>query len=170
MKPKKINTVPNGTIIIMVMWFEIFFTFLIGLFLLPRMEAIGVFFLTLICFVILLNYLSRKHWNFIEASEEGVSHHRESYNWEDVCITVKCHNGGKTADYYAFFDDHFLTDKEVDSKLIKRKGFYMILTSKRVTLLLSNYQKEIKFLNESPYRAHKNITTQIKLHNARFAK
>lgn len=173
MKSKKINTVPNGAGIVVIIWCEIILTLLIGLSLLPQIEAIGLFCFTLMFGGALIHYLTLKHWNFIALSKNGIRHRKEEYIWEDVFITVKCcnpHFARKSFDYFAFFDNHFLTDEEIGSKLIQRKGFYMILTSQRIDLLLSNYQKEIKFLNTSMYRRNKDITTKIKLHNAKFAK
>ena len=135
MNSKKINTVPNGTILIITIVFEIILTLMIGLSLLPEIEAIGVFSFTLMFCITLIYYLILKHWNFIEVSKEGISHRQDRYNWGNVFITVKCSSpifSRKSFDYYAFFDDHFLTDEEIASKVIKRKGFYMILTEKRI--------------------------------------
>ena len=173
MNSKKINTVPNGVGIVVIIWLEIFLTLLVGLSLLPKIEAIGVFGFTLMFGVALMHYLALKHWNFIEISRDGVRHRKESYIWENVFITVKCCNpkfARNNFDYYAYFDDHFLTDTEIDSKSVKKKGFYIILTSKRVDLLLPNYQKEVNILNESTFRENAKITNKIKLHNELIAK
>lgn len=49
-------------------------------------------------------------------------------------------------DYYVFFDDYYLSWKETESKLIKRKGFHNILTAKRTEYLLSYCRKKYLFL------------------------
>lgn len=173
MKSKKVNTVPNGVGIIVVICLEILLILLIGLFLLPKIESVGIFCFAIVAGVALIHYISLKHWNFIEISTDGVFHQKENYTWKDVFITVKCSNPNfarNSFDYYAFFDNHFLTNEEVESKWIKRKGFYIILTSKRIELLLQNYQKEIKVLNVSMYRGNEDITNQIKQHNEKFTK
>ena len=61
-----------------------------------------------------------------------------------------------------------MDDIEVDSKLIIRKGFCVILTPKRIELLLSAYPKEVMMLNENTYRGNADITAQIMRHNYQF--
>ena len=112
--------------------------------------------------------MANQHWNFIEVSGEGVCHKRERYRWEDVRITVTCRKptfSRNAFEYYAFFDDHFLSDEETASKAIKRKGFFLILNKKRLDLLLSNYPSKIRLLNENHDRGNAYITNQIQMHN-----
>ncbi len=173
MKSKKVNTIPGGVAIIVVIGFDILLTLVLGLILLPKIESIGLFIFTLIFLVALVRFLANRYWNFILVSKEGVCHGQDCYSWGDVFVTVKCRKPNferNSFDYYAFFDDHFLTQEEAESKLIKKKGFYLVLTRKRVTWLLFNYNKKIIILNESAYRRNKDIITQIKSHNLKFVR
>ena len=175
MKAKKINTVPNGVAIIVVIAFEILLCLVLGIALLPAVEAIGVFSFSFFCLVMLLDHIRHKHYNFIEVSDRGLCHGNDSYSWKDVCITVGYDAPNMCRNYYVycvFFDDHYLTQKECESRSIKRKGFYLILNRKRMNWLLSSYQKKIKTFDEYPRSLHldKNIIAQIKLHNLKFVK
>ena len=173
MKTKKINTVPNGVVIVVIIVFEIFLTLVLGIALLPAVEALGLFAFSFVFLVSLVHYITHKYCNFIDVSDSVICHGRNSYNWENVFITVEYAKPNflrNSFDYYVFFDDHYLAKAEVNSKSLKRKGFYLILTRKRTKWLLSSYQKEIKILDESPYPRSQDIITQIKLHNLKFVK
>lgn len=164
MKVKKINTIPNGRIIIFTIAFEILLTFLLGVMLLPSITAVGLFAFSLVFSMIMIYYLKHKYWNFIEMSKKIVCHNNQSYDWDDVYITVtysKPNIARNSFDYYVYFDDHYLSEEEIESKSIKSKGFYMMLTEKRTELLLGFEPKKIKILKESPYSRNKIILQKI---------
>jgi len=169
MKNKKINTIPNGRGIIAIMVFLFLLFFLTGLVLLPDIKgSMGLFAFSIFFLLGSIHFIANQHWNLIEVTSDGVCHKQERYRWEDVCITVTCRKptfSRNAFEYYAFFDDHFLTDEETTSKVIKRKGFYLILNKKRLDLLLSNYPNMLRLLNENHYRGNAYITNQIQMHN-----
>lgn len=173
MKAQKLNTVPNGIAIIVVVGCEVFLTLILGITLLPAVEAMGLFAFSFIFLMCLIQYITHKYCNFIEISDKIVCHGSDSYSWENVFITIgfsKPNFLRKSFDYYAFFDDHYLAKEEINSQSLKRKGFYLILNSKRTKLLLSYSQKAIKIFEEAQYYRNKNIITQIKTHNLKFVK
>ena len=168
MKRKRINTIPNGTVVVWILVFEILLTSIMGISLLPAVEAIGLFAFSLFFILSLLHYIKNKHWNFIEETESGICHGKENYSWESVCITVMYRRPNflrNAYEYYVYFDDHYLSKDEIDSKLVKDKGFYIILTPNRMKWLTRRYHKEIKIVEECPYNISKEITEQIRLHN-----
>ena len=173
MKAKKLNTIPNGLVVVIIIVFEILLTLVLGIALLPAIEALGLFAFSFVFLVSLIHYITHKYCNFIEVSNGFICHKEDSYTWENVFITVQSTKPNflrNSFDYYVFFDDHYLTQEEANSKFIKRKGFYLMLTRKRTNWLLSYYQKNLKILDESTYGRNKDIITRIKLHNLKFEK
>lgn len=171
MKSKKMNTVPNGIGVIIVLAFAIRTIFLMGIVLLPSLEAIGLFLISGTLLVSLIQFINNNYCNFIDVSTESIRHKMDSYSWENVCITIGYTKPNFLRNAYvhwAFFDDHYLTKEEINSKSLKRKGFYLELTRKRTKWLLSTYKKPIIILEEAPYYRNKDIITQIRLHNLKI--
>lgn len=171
MKAKKINTVPNGMGMVIIILFEIFLTLILGVVLLPKPESVGMFAFSLIFLIALADYINKKHWNFIYVFEDRICHGHEEYKWQDVYVTVKVSKptfARNSYDHYIYFDDHYLTKEECESRAIRKKGFFMILTYKRAEWLFQLYQKRIKILNESPYRRSKKMMDQIKEYNLKY--
>lgn len=163
---KKVNTIPNGVIIIIVTFFMAFVFIFISIIIIPKEEgfitlAMGLFFIVSIFY-----YVKTKHLNFIYISEEGVKHKNEIIAWEDLHITMK-HSTPISArnsyDYYFYFDTKYLTESELISKGIKDKGFYIIVNKKRANFILELYNKEVKIIKEGP--AAKKIFNIIMDHN-----
>lgn len=168
MKVKKINTVPNGRIVIIIFILECFLPLFIGLILLPRIESFGLFAFSLVFLWGAMDCISKKHWNFIFVSEDYIYHGDEKYKWEDVFITGMTSSPNfmrRFYTYYVYFDDHYLTMKECRSKATQKKGFYIMLNPKRIELLLRFYQKEIKMLDEIPFSPNNKTMNAIKIHN-----
>ena len=171
MKTKRFNTVPNGKAIVITMFCEFVSFVIISIPLFPKAEAFGILAFSLILLIAMFDYISKKYWNFIDVTEDYVSHNRDRYSWEDVYLTVRCKPPTferNSYEYYVFFDDHYLTEKECNSKAVKRRGFYLILTMKRAALLFELYPKKIILLNESPYHRSQKLTDFIKQHNSHF--
>ncbi|MBR2010570.1 MAG: hypothetical protein IKA06_02315 [Clostridia bacterium] len=166
---KKINTIPWGKSIIVIVGLLFLLFLMMSAVLFPDVIAIALLVFSLAFVLMFLHFLSNKYWNVVEISEDGVFHGKDMYKWKDVFITVKCKNPSfdrNSYDLYAFFDDHFLSDAEVDSKTVKRKGFYFILTISRTEWLLSNYHNRVKMLNENTYRGNATIINTINKHNS----
>ncbi len=168
--PRKINTIPRGSLLF---WTLCVFSPALMLFccviLQPAPEA-------WICVAVALGveflgsfYIYRiKCWNFVCFSKEGVSHRKTTYTWSEACITIKYQKSlyrKLSYDYYIYFSDHYLSEKECQSKKLRKEGFYLILTAKRLDLLLSLYPKKVRIINELPGRHSKNILDRIKWHN-----
>lgn len=153
MKIKKINTIPNGQFIIFTMFIMLILTLVIGIVLIPSRESIGAFVFSMIFVLAIINYISTKHLNYIYFSSEEIRHKKEKFQWENVFITMK-HSKPKFSrnsfDYYIYFSNHYLTEEEIKSKEIKKKGLYLVLTKKRAEYILPHYQKEVKILSCSP--------------------
>lgn len=68
-------------------------------------------------------------------------------------------------DVYIYFDDHYLTEKEVHSFAIKKKGFYIILNGERTQYVLSHYSKSVRVLNNYALVDRDVVMSMISKHN-----
>jgi hypothetical protein len=48
-----------------------------------------------------------------------------------------------------YFDNHFLTESEIKTREIKRKGFYILCTDRRLKQILPLYNKKINIASDS---------------------
>lgn len=170
MNPKRMNTIPYGMFIVILIAICFGLTFLLGLFFLPNAESIGFFMFSLIFFIAFVDYISKKHWNIVTVSTDRISHGKFDYCWDEVFITLKQAKptfARNSLDLYVFFDDHYLSPEETESKAIKRKGFYLVLTYERAKFLLPFYQKRIRVLNQSVYQRNEKIMALIESHNSK---
>jgi hypothetical protein len=171
MKNKKMNTIPNGEIIVYILFFQLIFNLVGAIILIPKPESIGLIVLSFPFVLALFDYISTKHFNFIFVSSDEVWHKNEKYAWQDVFITMK-HSRPRFSrnsfDYYFYFSDHYLTEEEIKAKELKKKGFYIVLTKNRAEYLLPLYRKEVKVLSESPYA--QKILDIVVNHNGLFSK
>lgn len=62
-----------------------------------------------------------------------------------------------------------MTDKEVHSFAIKRKGFYMILNYDRTQYVLSRYGKAVRVLNNLALIDRDGVMSMITMHNVKFS-
>ena len=171
MEIKKINTVPYGRVVIIVMYCEIILMLLLSIPLFPRKEAYGLIAFSAIFIPSIIDLTSKKYWNYIEVTKDYVCHNDKKHSWETVCITIKCNEptfARNSYEYYVFFDDHYLTEEECNSKSVKKSGFFLILTMKRAIMLFQLYPKKINVLNESPYYRSNKITEYIRQHNLKY--
>ena len=153
-KVKKINTIPNGQVIILLIFLILILTLIIGLMLIPKLESVGVFVFSLIFLFALIDYISTKHLNYIYVTDDEIWHNKTRFNWENIFITMKHSNprfSRNSFDYYFYFSDHYLSDIEIKSKHIKKSGFYIALTKNRALYILMLYKKEVMILNQSLY-------------------
>ena len=168
MKPSKINTIPCGSLIILVLFLEMSLCFLLAMFLLPNLESIGLFSFALIFLIAIIYYISKKYLNFIYLTKDHIWHGKEKHTWDTVFVTANFSYlpGARCALVcYLYFDDHYLTEEECKSKEIKKKGFYITAKQKRLELILKLYRKKIKILTESQYTQCQKICDLIKQHN-----
>lgn len=168
---RKMNTVPGGIGIITVLFFDFLLVAIIGLSLLYSDVAVAVVLLSLCLLLPIPILLSQKYWNFIYISDSGVRNGKDQFDWDSVYVTVKhvTHSFTRnTIEYNIYFDDHYLTLAETKSRKIKKKGFYLVLTSKRTDYILQYYQKPIRLLNKTSYRGNKKILEIIQTHNKKY--
>ena len=168
MKPSKINTIPCGSLIILVLFLELILCFLLAVLLLPKPESIALFFFSLVFLIAIIHFISKKYLNFIYLTKDYIWHGKEKYTWDTVFVTANFSYlpGARCALVcHLYFDDHYLTQQECQSKEIKKKGFYITIKQKRLELILELYRKKIKILTEPQYIQCQKICDLIKQHN-----
>ena len=168
MKSKKMNTVPNGAIILILILFEIILTLVIGIMLIPSLVSLGMFAFSIVFLLSGVYYIYKKHLNYVKVSSKGVQHKKTNYTWQEVYITITYSRPTfirNSYDYYMFFSDHYLTKEEVESKEQIKDGFYLIVNLKRVKYLLQRYSRKVNFLGESPYDRARAVTKFVNDHN-----
>ena len=169
MKQLKINTIPYGTLIIMTLFLEFILCIVLAIFLFPKLESIALFSFSLIFLIIIRHYILGKYYNFIYLSNDSIWHRNEKYTWDTVFVTAKFSyipNTRAALGCYLYFDNHYLTQAECQSKGILKKGFYITVKQKRLELLLKLYRKKIMILNEPQFNQCQKICNFIKQHNS----
>lgn len=146
----------------------IFFSF--GAFFLPNAEGIAVIVVGL-GFVMYSFYLIHcKYLNYITLTDTKVSASKQTFSWDEVFITMShyfIHKSIRREDYYIFFDDHYLSEEEIYSRSIKKNAFYLMVTPKRLDVIMQRYNKKIKLLSRCGVdRQH--LYDKVCEHNQRF--
>lgn len=170
----KYNTVPNGRIILGSFWaIDIVFVFMCLCLLVGKAEEgfmVLPFAILMSVFVIVFHW--KKYCNVLTFSDSTISLKKRCVSWSDVYITAYCSGMTflrKNYDIYIFFDDHYLTEKEVHSMSIRRKGFYIILNYERADYILSRYAKKIELLNNYALVDRDGVMSMIVMHNEAFS-
>ncbi len=121
-------------------------------------------------FIIVFHW--KKYSNVIKFTNEKITLKRKSISWNDVYITLYCPGPTflrKNYDVYIYFDDHYLTEKEVHSFAIKKKGFFIILNGERTQYILSHYLKNVRVLNNYALVDRDGVMSMIMSHNVTFS-
>ncbi len=168
MKQLKINTVPYGSIIILTLFLEFILVLVLAVISLPKLESIALFSFSPIFLIAIIHYISRKYFNFIYLTKDSIRHRNEKYTWDTVFLTANFSyipNTRAALGCYLYFDNHYLTQEECQSKGIRKKGFYITVKQKRLELILKLYRKKIMILNEPQFDRCQKICDFIKQHN-----
>lgn len=173
MKQLKINTIPYGTLIITALFLEFILCIVLAIILIPKLESIALVSLSLIFLIAIRRYMLGKYFNFIYLSKDSIWHGNEKYTWDTVFITANFSyipNTRTALGCYLYFDNHYLTQEECQSKEIRKKGFYITVKQKRLELILKSYPKKIMILNELQFNQCQKICSFIKQHNSMYDK
>lgn len=169
---KKLNTVPHGSAVIVTLYIETAVCFICFLFMLPKKEAWYVFTFFLAFALSALYFISKKYLNFLYISNDMILYKNEKLKWEDAYITMSYMRprvDRNAYDYYFYFSDHYLSKDEIESQNLLQKGFYIILTVKRIEYICSLYRKEVRILEEAPYRRVNHwLLEPVKTHNSKI--
>lgn len=170
----KYNTVPNGRIILGFFWaIDIVFIFMCLCLLLGKAEEgfmVLPFAVLMSAFVVVFHW--KKYSNVLTFTNDKVLLKKKSISWDDVYITAYCTGPTfirKNYDIYIYFDDHYLTSKEVRSAKIKRKGLYLILDYERASYILFRYAKKVEVLNNYALVDREGVMCMIMMHNTKFS-
>lgn len=165
---KKYNSIPNGKVIVGCLWFLTDLTCLLGSILLPKPEGFGLLGGCVVFLLLTLVLYLKKYSNVLVFSNEKITLKKQSILWSDVYITAYCSGPDfmrNSYDIYIYFDNHYLTEKEIRSYAVKKKGFFIILNYERAEYILFQYPKKLEVLNNSPIDRD-GIMSMIAMHNA----
>lgn len=126
------------------------FTFLLGIFLLPKTEGFALLVSGLFFAVYSFCLLQFKYLNYITLTDITVSTKKKTFTWDEVYITMShylIHPSIRAESYYIFFDDHYLSKEEIYSRRVKKDTFYLMVTPKRLEFILQKYNKKIHLLD-----------------------
>ncbi len=154
MKKNKLNTVPNGVIMVSMIGMMLILSMILSIVLLPNLEGYGMLVLAVICVLSIVYYVKTKHFNYISFSKDSIYYKKEKYDWHEVYVTMAFSKpifARNSYDYYFYFSDHYLTEEELKNDKIKKAGFYLIVTKKRLGILLPLMTKKIVVIKEGPY-------------------
>ena len=167
----KFYTIPNGLGFIAIGYSLTIITAIIGLCVLPQNTAFGIWLFTLVGILYTIYAYNMKCSNFIVIDNEGLEHKGKKYAWEKTFITMYCPGPNllrNTWDYFVFFENRYLTEDEIMSKEIRKKGAYMALNQNRATILLSLYDKPVKITNRARIDKQK-ILLMVQEHNSKYS-
>ena len=91
-----------------------------------------------------------KYLNYITLTSTDISTKQQTFSWDEVYITLSSylmHPSIRMEDYYIYFDDHYLSKEEICSRRVKKDAFYLMVTPKRLEIILQNYTKKIQLLD-----------------------
>ena len=169
---RKFCTVRNGRGFIIVGYCWIFIAFVLGCFLISDKDKIayGLWAFALLgCAYTVYAYL-KKCANYIYLSAKGLYFKEKKYDWANVYVTMNCPGPSLLKNTYenvVYFDDHYLSNEEVSSRAVRRKGLYMELNEERAFYLLSFYNKRVQIINHS--QIDKVTTSMVVKHNDRIS-
>ena len=105
--------------------------------------AVGVF-LPLIVIMYIL-----KADNTVTFVDDKIIGKRKTLTWDTAYLTIHCHKflGSRATFVWLYFDDHYLTEKEVRSMRVARQGLYLRLNSEEAYFIYPHLKRSVKILN-----------------------
>ena len=167
MKPIRMNTDSAGPAEAVVCLCVSVFWIVIAVLAMEQGSGVVWFFGAALVLSIALYCSARIFRSFVCLTETSVWHGNEKYTWDEVFLTVGFFPYGRNWAGYLFFDKRYLTERECQSKRIRKKRFFIILTPKRLERILQYYHKAILLENEMPFGQGKRLCERIRQHNRR---
>lgn len=83
--------------------------------------------------------------------DDKIESKRKTLTWDAAYLTVHCHKllGGRTVFAWLYFDDHYLSEKEVFSWRVREQGLCIRLNYERTQFILSKCKNKIETLNDN---------------------
>ena len=135
----------------MIITVAIFFliSLLLTIIVIPEDVVYPMIFLDVISLIWLADLFITKHANFIYISPDGLRHKNTMITSDNLYITMAQggpvrHGRGLALVFY--FDTKYLTETEIKTSAIKRKGFYMVVNRRRAEVIFELYKKEVRII------------------------
>lgn len=100
--------------------------------------------------------------------DDKIKGKRKTLTWDTACLTVHCHRflASRTVFAWLYFDDHYLSKKEIFSWRIRRQGLCIRLNYKIAQFVLARCNSKIEVLNEQLCN-YSDLIFSIYMHNDR---
>lgn len=151
----KYNSIPQGKVCLALMYICAFFIALTGTVMLFAGDdiRIGIAIWAIVLFVFVPVIISMHYNNAADCvvfTDDKIKGKCRTLTWDSVCLTVHCHkfSGSRTVFAWLYFDDHYLTEKEVRSWRVRRQGLCIRLNYERTQFILSKCKNKIETLND----------------------
>lgn len=175
-KKVKLATVHPAKVCLIIMWVCFAVLSVIGLVLLlvdnnkSFVPFWGFALFVFLPLIVILNILNAS--NTITFVDDKIKSRRRTLTWDTAYLTVHCHKflGSRTIFVWVYFDDHYLTVKEIRSWRVSRQGLYLRLDDiKKAQFILSHCKNKIEVFGEDLFRSHYlEILSTIYMYNAHF--
>lgn len=110
--------------------------------------------------------------NSVTFVDGKIQSRRRTLTWDSAYLTVHCHKmlDSRTVFVWLYFDDHYLTAKEIRSWRVSRQGLVLRLDSiEKAQFILSHCKYKIEVFGEDMFHAHYlEILSTIYMYNSRF--
>lgn len=153
-KPTKTKyaTIRVGKVCLIFMYICAFVVALTGLAVLLHGDTVGygILGILLLVFVPIIILLHLNNCgNTVTFIGDKIIGRRKTLTWDTAYLTVHCHKflGSRATFVWLYFDDHYLTEKEVRSFCVARQGLCLRLNSERAYFVLSHCKHSVKVLN-----------------------
>lgn len=90
-----------------------------------------------------------KAGNTVTFVDDKIMGRRKTLTWDTAYLTIHCHKflGSRTTFVWLYFDDHYLTEKEVRSMRVARQGLYLRLNIDEANFIYPHLKRSVKILD-----------------------
>lgn len=108
---------------------------------------LGILLLVFVPIIVLMHF--HNCGNTVTFVDEKIIGKRKTLTWDTAFLTIHCHKflGSRATFVWLYFDDHYLTEKEVRSFRVARQGLCLRLNSEEAYFIRSHCKHNVKVLN-----------------------
>lgn len=89
--------------------------------------------------------------SYVRFVDDKIYNNRKTLTWDNACLTAHCHGlfGSRAVFIWIYFDDHYLTEREICSFRKRRQCLCLRMNDKRLQFILAHCKNKIKVLNDN---------------------
>ena len=148
----KYATIPAGKVCLLLMWLCFSVAALTAIVMLFNDIVIGLSICGIALFVLLPLLVSmhlHNAGNTVTFVDDKIIGKRKTLTWDTAYLTIHCHKfwGSRATFVWLYFDDHYLTEKEVCSMRVARQGLCLRLNIEEANFIYPHLKHSVKILN-----------------------